>query len=53
MNSMMLIQSKEIFCCGAVGRDRKGFPEDFPADKILKRGDHDLRITDTGIVAVK
>ncbi|KAJ8966494.1 hypothetical protein NQ314_003503 [Rhamnusium bicolor] len=32
---------------------RKGIPEDFKADKELKRGDFDWRITDDGISCVK
>lgn len=39
LNLMHILQENEIMACGTIRSNRKHMPKNFPADKIMKRGD--------------
>ena len=46
---MEYLKDNGIMACGTIRSDRKGLPKGMKADKDLGRGEHDFRISDTGI----
>ncbi|KAJ8978049.1 hypothetical protein NQ317_017594, partial [Molorchus minor] len=47
------LQKDRIYSCGTARKDRKWFPMDLVEDKVMKRGDYDWKVSDTGIIALK
>jgi hypothetical protein len=47
------LKERKLYACGTVRKDRKGLPNDFKTDKMMKRGDSDWRMTEKGVVSVK
>ena len=47
------LKSEKIYACGTIRAKRVGIPSDLKADKELKRGESDWRVTDDGMAFVK
>lgn len=47
------LKSENIHACGTIRKGRKGLPDDMKADKQMKRGEHDWRVTYDGISFMK
>lgn len=46
------LRAKKIYCCGTVNVARKYLPN-FSPDQQMKRGDYDVHISDSNLIAVK
>lgn len=53
LNLLEVLHGHDVFACGTIRNNRKGLPKNIKSDKMLKRGEADIMISNTNITYCK